>query len=455
MPKKRKRPSSTKGLTTAEVAAAKVYFHSNNGVADSTTQNNNEDSTTTTSLPPIRNVDQLYASQETVQCALQVDNNNNNNSGCCVPCAYKICCFDVAQDVDFGRQCPNKRPENCPRSGSTKTTTTTTTHTTTSPTTCATTCVFGMRPGMTILTVGDGDFSFSLGMARRLVVNNGNNSLLFLSTTKIIATSYETKETLQKVYGTAFDETVQELKSLGVLIAYQVDATRLTETLKPYDLIDNDTAFHRIIWNFPCTAAPSGQDGQNQEMEDNKQLVRGFVNSARLLLSRGDGEIHMSHKTKPPYNQWNLPEIAVSGQPKDTMSSSSSSSPPLRPPLLHYAGRIVLDRNLIPPYTPRKALDRKSFPCHDACVFVFAQQQQQQQQQELSPHRSPSSLFPPTIPGEPNGNADGGHPTDNAPSSLVKVDSELILSIRRRHLQLVSAAASSSRTTKRHRRNKK
>jgi hypothetical protein len=42
--------------------------------------------------------------------------------------------------------------------------------------------------------------------------------------------------------------------------------------------------------------------------------------------------------------------------------------------LYSYIGRIVLDRCLVPPYVPRKALDRKSFPVHDACTYVFALQ---------------------------------------------------------------------------------
>lgn len=40
-------------------------------------------------------------------------------------------------------------------------------------------------------------------------------------------------------------------------------------------------------------------------------------------------------------------------------------------PRMRYCGRMVLDRYLLPPYTPRKALDRKSFPVHDACTYIF------------------------------------------------------------------------------------
>jgi len=37
-----------------------------------------------------------------------------------------------------------------------------------------------------------------------------------------------------------------------------------------------------------------------------------------------------------------------------------------------YCGRLVLDRSLFPPYVPRKALDRKSFPISDARTYIFA-----------------------------------------------------------------------------------
>ncbi len=32
---------------------------------------------------------------------------------------------------------------------------------------------------------------------------------------------------------------------------------------------------------------------------------------------------------------------------------------------------MVFDKCVFCPYKPRKALDRKSFPCHDACVYKF------------------------------------------------------------------------------------
>jgi hypothetical protein len=305
---------------------------------------------------------------------------------------------------------------------------------------------------MNILCVGDGDFSFSLGLARHLCSgkagyfssDNNNN-------TRIVATSYEKKSTLQKVYSSSFDETLRELESLGVTIAFEVDATRIQETLtSSLPNILKQMGFHRVIWNFPCTAISNGRDGQNQQMEDNKRLLQGFVKSARSILSRGDGELYMAHKTKPPYNQWNIEEIALSEQVQETVHGGNESSSPL----LHYSGRLVMDRFLIPPYTPRKALDRKSFPCHDACFYIFAQDCHEKQLPN-----NVTNLFPPTIPNvkvkqdlsqtqQSNDTLDGsktscvlsvhGSPsvTTTSNENLVSVHHDLILSIRSHHMCL-------------------
>jgi 25S rRNA (uracil2634-N3)-methyltransferase len=266
----------------------------------------------------IRDVKDLHASPVTLNCA-------QNRK--CVPCAYKIGCFDVALDTEFTKKVPNQRPEQCPRSTSVEPLNGT----------------LGYRQDMNVLTVGDGDMSFSLALAR-LLKPYQNSSLL-------ISTSYEDKETLRDTYQN-FEKNINELELLGAQLYYKVDATRLKETLP---LPNIKKMFHRICWNFPCTAIANGQDGQNDAMEENKVLVRQFMKGARKML-QSNGEIHMAHKTKPPYNQWQLEEVAL-----DSLKTTK----------LQFLGKVVLDRYLLSPYTPRKALDRKSFPCHDACFYIF------------------------------------------------------------------------------------
>ena len=92
-------------------------------------------------------------------------------------------------------------------------------------------------------------------------------------------------------------------------------------------------------------------------MEQNKELCRKFVANALPYLDDDCGEIHMAHKTKPPYNQWLLERVVSEGK--------------MHAKEFEFKGRIVFDRCTLSPYTPRKALDRKSFPCHDACIYVF------------------------------------------------------------------------------------
>jgi hypothetical protein len=361
---------------------------------------------------PIRSIDKLYACEETVACSYN-----------CIPCAYKIGCFDVALDKEFFCKIPNQRPEQCPRMKSFQKQQQQQTKKNKNDNTTATNdnnSFLGCRPNMTILTVGDGDFSFSLGLARRLMTLKRNTIEKYDSSsgkngsTRIIATSYETEETLRKVYPKNFDTTVQELKQLGVDIAYTVDATSITETL-PFLIEDKPIKFDRIIWNFPCTAIAKGQDGQNQEMEHNKSLVRRFVHSAQSILDANQGEIYICHKTKPPFNQWNLEHVALEKQ------TSSSSSPPSTTSKLQYTGRIVLDRSIIPPYTPRKALDSKSFPCHDACFYVFATQDHHRRQQPQHTSTIPNNI----VDHKSNSNHN---------NYLIKVTAQLIASIREKHI---------------------
>ncbi|KAL3798495.1 hypothetical protein ACHAWO_011170 [Cyclotella atomus] len=308
---------------------------------------------------PTRNIDNLYCSTITYACA---------KSGC-TSCAYKICNFDIALDVEFTRCVPNVRPECCPRAGdATKggVKRSCEDHDDSS----VENIILGYQKGMSVLTVGDGDFTFSLAVAR-LVCDKGSG--------RVVATSYEEEATLQKVYPD-FESTLKELQGHNdVDVCYQVDATRLDDTL-PKSLKSaqdgRQRKYHRIIWNFPCTAISSGQDGQNSAMEENKALVRQFVCNALPYLSL-NGEIVVAHKTKPPYCQWGLEVVALEGLRNNTGTDEGerrggdkevSAANGIE---FEYKGRVVFDKCLLKPYTPRKALDRKSFPCHDACFYVF------------------------------------------------------------------------------------
>ena len=115
-------------------------------------------------------------------------------------------------------------------------------------------------------------------------------------------TRYRPEASVLSVYPNA-TETLGELRRLGVAVYHEVDATELQATLPP------PHSFDRIVWNFPCIGRglEAGHDGQNEQMDANKELVRRFGRSACALLRPG-GEVHVGHKTKPPYNHWSIVE---------------------------------------------------------------------------------------------------------------------------------------------------
>ena len=417
-----------------------------------------------TTRPPTRDCSNLFASSVTVKCALE---------NRCVPCAYKVGCFDVALDQEFCRQVPNQRPETCPRARATGGTNSAQAqkdkvqsnkkrrrqlypsvgndiHTghvengSNHKRGDGGRAILGCRTGMRVLTCGDGDFSFSLAIARRFRDDSSNKPLIDL-----VATSYEDKETLQRVYP-KINDTVMELDRLGVKVCYQVDATRLYETL-PYAASkspESGASFHRIYWNFPCTAIDRGQDGQNREMEDNKDLVRKFVQQHfaqgvqdSCLLHPTEGEIHICHKTKPPFDQWRLEHVALENINTKTNIEKDA------PQELCFAGRIVLDRFLFPPYTPRKALDRKSFPCHDACFYVFSRIHQIKC--SSGGFDSADAQFAPTIPDLKHGSNVSVKPPD---CHITPVNGDLISTIR---TELLRASRSPSNAFKKNSKKRK
>lgn len=338
-----------------------------------------------------RSTELLFAFPVTIDCAL----------GGCVPCGYKIGLFDVALDKEFCKSVPNQRPEQCPRmfnwgvnipDGDA----------TVGPSTNY------ASPGMKVLTVGDGDFSFSLAVARKLFSTASQGEAAKQST--LIATSYESEETLRKVYPD-FDRTLRELRGLGADVYYEVDGTALGQSLHS-GLLEPET-FDRICWNFPCTAIGKGQDGQNDAMEENKELVRSFVANSTPLL-RPQGEIHICHKSKPPFNQWRLDQVAL-----EKLHATESTG------TISFCGRIILDRATLPTYTPRKALDRKSFPCHDACFYIFAKQ---------STSTSPAgTASPTTIPKTGSVRSDKDRaPLPVSPETIGKIRDTLLSAARTR-----------------------
>ena len=268
--------------------------------------------------------DGLFVMTGTLRCAL---------AGC-VPCGAKVLVSTAG-----AASLPNARPETCLRLAAAK------------PNAARAASIGLYSRGQRILTVGDGDFSFSLALARAL------------GGARLVATSYESLDTLTRVYGTSCTDTLRELCKLGVRVIHGVDAGDLGATL-PSDALPA-AGFDRIVWNFPCVArgsdgevlagAGAGADARGSaELEQNRQLVARFCAGAAARLGKR-GEVHLTHKVG--LQQWNIPQQGDSGH-------SAASA-------LEFAGAVVFDRAAYPPYRPRKAFAAKGFPTTDAQTFVF------------------------------------------------------------------------------------
>ena len=276
--------------------------------------------------------EKLYIHKETLKCAI-----SESGSGC-IPCLYKLAPNGKFDDISFPS---NVRPELCGRLDSNK-----------SENSDFDAGIYWSKvKGQTqrVLTCGDGDFTFSLSLTNNKIYRKrkrkGDTEL------ELVATSHETKESVLSTYGDPAAHTLQQLKENGATVLNGIDATKLH---KVPELL-NGKKFDRIVWNFPCIGQglSAGADGQSSEMELNKTLVKDFFRSAAQILAP-NGEVHVAHKTIEPFCWWKLPSLG-----KESESG------------LECVCSMVFDRALFPGYVNRKALHKKSFPSHDAQIYVF------------------------------------------------------------------------------------
>ncbi|XP_076918204.1 uncharacterized protein At4g26485-like [Bidens hawaiensis] len=140
-----------------------------------------------------------------------------------------------------------------------------------------------------IVLVGEGDFSFSLCSLARA----------FGSARNIVATTLDTQQELVNKYGNASDN-IKELEDRGAVVLYGVDAT----TMGNHFFLTTQR-FNRIVYNFPHVGFRFPEDNGCQ-IKMNKELVKGFLKNAKMLLKKENGEIHVSHKIGEPYDKWDL-----------------------------------------------------------------------------------------------------------------------------------------------------
>ncbi|CAL5202420.1 unnamed protein product [Lathyrus oleraceus] len=143
-----------------------------------------------------------------------------------------------------------------------------------------------------ILLVGEGDFSFSLCLAKA-----------FASATNIVASSLDTYDDVIKKYKNA-KSNLDELKKLGAYVLHGIDATKM----KSHSHF-NMKSFDRVIFNFPHAGFHGKREDNLSLIKMHKDLVCGFFKNASSMI-RSNGEIHVNHKTTHPYTKWNIEKLA-------------------------------------------------------------------------------------------------------------------------------------------------
>ncbi|KAG7398850.1 hypothetical protein PHYBOEH_010364 [Phytophthora boehmeriae] len=269
-----------------------------------------------------RDLHLLHVHRDTLKCALTR----------CIACCYKIVLHNRPGLL------PNVRPEMCPRISQAPESAAESDKVQDEAVSSASKPAIGLYDAeniKSILTVGDGNFSFSLALARALDPTSG---------VTLVTTSHESKQSVLETYPDG-EKILAELNAMShVTVRHEVDATDAKQ-MKALGVFD------RVLWNFPCVRAPRGEDGQNKEMETNKKLLNDFFAIVDQVLTE-TGEVHVTHKTKAPFGQWGIESIAKTNK-------------------LRHQQSVIFDRCLYPGYSNKKVLDKRSFPIWDSQTFIF------------------------------------------------------------------------------------
>jgi 25S rRNA (uracil2634-N3)-methyltransferase len=145
-----------------------------------------------------------------------------------------------------------------------------------------------------ILVVGDGDFSFSAGLGRRV------------GWMRIVATGYDSEEVVRQKYkGTR--QFQAEITGGGGHVLFGVDATRLLSGPKLARAVISERKWDKVVFNFPHTG--SGMKDADRNVAEQQALLRGFFESVKEVITP-DAEVHVTVKDGPRYALWDTVGIA-------------------------------------------------------------------------------------------------------------------------------------------------
>ena len=212
--------------------------------------------------------------------------------------------------------------------------------------------IIPFRPEDKILLIGEGNFSFSLALFNHI-------ALQALPPGNVTATSYDSESECVQKYPEA-KVIIEELRSRGVEVVFNVDATALVKCK-----VLKGRKWNRIVWNFPHAGdghypkyrdtllsllLGKGITDQDRNILSNQLLLLGFLASAASLLKEGPTPLFSKQKERKGKgdsgleNEDGLPDETISEDDEVLQHSASSPSGGER-------GTILITLRNVHPYT--------------------------------------------------------------------------------------------------------
>ncbi|CUM67517.1 uncharacterized protein PRCAT00005216001 [Priceomyces carsonii] len=215
-----------------------------------------------------------------------------------------------------------------------------------------------------VLLVGEGDFSFAMSLVEEDFIKPDN----------LIATSYDSVDEINLKYPAA-KEKLEFLKSRGVKLLHDIDATSLVKSLKlnpsnkkktgGKQLFDDGGQLNKIMFNFPHTGR--GMKDVDRNIADHQKLILGYFKSCKEVFSvinkdftseyggyltdKNNGKIIISVFEGEPYRSW---EIKSLGRSQEFMVERSGKFQWLMFPSYHHK-RTNSERDTTKPASERSA----------------------------------------------------------------------------------------------------
>ena len=177
--------------------------------------------------------------------------------------------------------------------------------------------------GQRVLTVGDGDLTFSLALSNwfwhlKESKEGKKKRSKVQAPIDIVVTSYDTLAELDEMYKPCIQHTIKCLASNKCKLFTEIDATTIAQEKVRSVLDPEKTGFDRVVWNFPHGGFPEtdehhhgpGFEWSEDFSKKHASIVRGFVFQAKELLRPG-GLVIITNKSIEPFNLWNIPKMAM------------------------------------------------------------------------------------------------------------------------------------------------